>query len=69
MAADWVVGVGALSSGGLKYYPRFSTANAAALAMFGDAGANVPAGLSISSAASLGQVLYEEGYAPAISRP
>lgn len=64
ITVSWASGADALSFNGLKYNPRFSTANDAALAIFGDAGANVPTGLSISSAVSLGQVLYEEGFAP-----
>lgn len=64
VTVSWASGADALSFNGLKYNPRFSTANDAAFSIFGDAGPNVPAGLSISSAISLGQVLHEEGFAP-----
>ncbi|GAA2046254.1 hypothetical protein GCM10009720_28920 [Yaniella flava] len=64
ITVSWAVGADALTFSGLKYHPRFSTANDAAFAIFGRAGANVPAGLSVISVASLGQVLYEEGFVP-----
>jgi len=49
---------------GLRYFPRFTTGDGKAFAVFGEAGAHAPEGFSITSVTSLAAVLAGEGLPP-----
>ncbi|MGP5088583.1 RES domain-containing protein [Brachybacterium tyrofermentans] len=64
VTCTWAVAASLEGFTGLRYFPRFTTGNGKAFAVFGDAGAHVPAGFSITSVAPLASVLAHEGVPP-----
>lgn len=64
ITTSWAIGLAHLKYRGLEYYPRFSTDNAAAYAVFGQAGRHKPAELTLVSVETLGKVLHAEGSTP-----
>lgn len=66
LTSTWAVAADHEGFTGLKYFPRFTTGNGKAFAVFGDAGVHAPEGFSITSVTSLASVLAREGIPPRI---
>lgn len=66
LTATWAAAADREAFTGLQYFPRFTTGNGKAFAIFGDAGAHALKGFSIASVTSLASVLAREGIQPRI---